>query len=62
MPAEAARVHECPSFEARVGEVGHHLVRPVVDWSTALAGRLVDREIRRLLLQAIDQLLPMDDL
>ena len=45
-----------PSF----GEDGHHLQRPVVDWSKDLEERLADEEIHRLLLQALDQLPSMD--
>jgi RNA polymerase sigma factor (sigma-70 family) len=54
--SEAARSQESPGF----GEDGHHLQRPVVDWSKDLEGRMADEEIHRLLLQVLDQLLPMD--
>jgi RNA polymerase sigma-70 factor, ECF subfamily len=47
-------------FLPRFREDGHHLQRPVVDWSKDLEGRLADEEIHRLLLQALDQLPPMD--
>ncbi len=47
-------------FLPRFGEDGHHLRRPVVDWSKDLEGSLADEEVHRLLLQALDQLPPMD--
>ena len=46
-------------FLPRFGEDGHHLQRPVVDWSKDLEGRLANEELHRLLLQALDQLPPM---
>lgn len=39
---------------------GHHLVRPVVDWSQDLEGRLMSAELHRILQQALDQLQPKD--
>lgn len=39
---------------------GHHLVRPVVDWSNDLEGRLVSKEVHQLVRQALDQLRPVD--
>ena len=39
---------------------GHHLVRPVVDWSNDLERRLVSKEVHQLLRQALDQLRPVD--
>jgi len=39
---------------------GHHLVRPVVDWSNELEGRLAAAELSHLLQEAIAQLQPMD--
>jgi RNA polymerase sigma-70 factor (ECF subfamily) len=47
-------------FLPRFGGDGHHLQRPVVDWSKDLEGRLAAEEIHRLLLQALDQLPPRD--
>jgi len=47
-------------FLPRYGEDGPHLQRPVVDWSKDIEKRLADEEIHRLLLQALDQLPPMD--
>ena len=39
---------------------GHHLVRPVVDWSESVDDRSDQRELQRLLKQALEQLKPMD--
>jgi RNA polymerase sigma-70 factor, ECF subfamily len=47
-------------FLPRFGEDGHHLQRPVVDWSKDLEGRLAAQEAHRLLLQALDQLPQLD--
>ena len=47
-------------FLPRFGEDGHHLQRPVVDWSKDLEERLAAEEIHQLLLQALDQLPPRD--
>jgi RNA polymerase sigma-70 factor, ECF subfamily len=47
-------------FLPRFGEDGHHLQRPVVDWSNDLEGRLAAEEVHRLLLQALHQLPPID--
>jgi RNA polymerase sigma-70 factor (ECF subfamily) len=44
----------------RFQEDGHHLVRPVVDWSQNIEDRVADNEFRRLLDQAIEQLGPVD--
>lgn len=39
---------------------GHHLVTPVVDWSTDLHERYAEQELRARLKQALDQLRPVD--
>src|ERR671925_1346039 len=44
----------------RFREDGHHLVRPVVDWSNELEGRLAQAELSRLLQEALEQLQPVD--
>jgi RNA polymerase sigma-70 factor (ECF subfamily) len=44
----------------RFQEDGHHLVRPVVDWSQNIEEHVADNELRHLLHQAIDQLGPVD--
>ena len=41
-------------------EDGHHLVRPVVDWSNELEERVASEERQRLIQQALDQLAPVD--
>lgn len=44
----------------RYQEDGHHLVRPVIDWSQDQEGRLDTAEIQRICRQALDQLSPVD--
>ena len=39
---------------------GHHLVRPVVDWSANLEERLADAQLHQLLREAIELLQPLD--
>jgi RNA polymerase sigma-70 factor, ECF subfamily len=39
---------------------GHHLIRPVVDWSANLEERLADAQLQQLLRQAIALLQPLD--
>ena len=39
---------------------GHHLVRPVIDWSDTLDEKYARREIHSLLGKALDQLKPID--
>jgi len=41
-------------------EDGHHLVRPVVDWSADLEQSLADAQMQQLLRQAIELLQPLD--
>jgi len=45
-----------PSFR----DDGHHLVRPVVDWSNELEARVASEERQRLIQQALDMLAPVD--
>jgi RNA polymerase sigma-70 factor (ECF subfamily) len=45
-----------PKFQ----EDGHHLVRPVVDWSDTLEQQFAQHEIHALLAAALDQLRPID--
>lgn len=45
-----------PSFR----DDGHHLLRPVVDWSADLEDDIAMAEIQRLLRQAIETLAPLD--
>jgi RNA polymerase sigma-70 factor (ECF subfamily) len=45
-----------PSFR----EDGHHLVRPVVDWSPDLEDHMATAEAQQILRQAIDTLPPLD--
>jgi len=39
---------------------GHHLVRPVVDWSNDIDERSANRELQQILTQALNQLKPVD--
>ncbi|HJU60944.1 MAG TPA: sigma-70 family RNA polymerase sigma factor [Candidatus Binatia bacterium] len=39
---------------------GHHLVRPVVDWSDTLDEKYAEQELQQLLKDALDQLKPVD--
>jgi RNA polymerase sigma-70 factor (ECF subfamily) len=39
---------------------GHHLVRPVVDWSDTLDEKYAAQELQQLLRNALDQLKPLD--
>lgn len=39
---------------------GHHLVRPVVDWSQDLEKHLVNTSVHRILREALDELRPVD--
>jgi RNA polymerase sigma-70 factor (ECF subfamily) len=45
-----------PQFQ----EDGHHLVRPVVDWSNTLDENYAKQELQQLLKEALDQLKPID--
>lgn len=44
----------------RFRDDGHHLVRPVVDWSQDLERRCAQEELRQLLWQTIEALAPLD--
>jgi RNA polymerase sigma-70 factor (ECF subfamily) len=44
----------------RFAEDGHHLVRPVVDWSQEIEQRLTCESLRRILREALDLLSPTD--
>jgi RNA polymerase sigma-70 factor, ECF subfamily len=39
---------------------GHHLVRPVVDWSDTLEEKYAEQELQQLLKEALEQLKPVD--
>jgi RNA polymerase sigma-70 factor (ECF subfamily) len=56
------RSEELPldDYLPRFREDGHHLVRPVVDWSNEVEERLAKEEIYRLIQEALDQLQPVD--
>jgi len=44
----------------RFQEDGHHLIRPVADWSDELQKRIADKELRREIQAALDELPPVD--
>lgn len=48
------------SYLPRFREDGHHLIRPVADWSAGLEERLMDEQLQGIIRQAIDQLPPVD--
>jgi RNA polymerase sigma-70 factor, ECF subfamily len=51
---------EYEEFLPKFQEDGHHLVRPVVDWSDTLDQHYTKLETRQLLNDALDQLKPID--
>jgi RNA polymerase sigma-70 factor (ECF subfamily) len=53
---EVSMDHYLPSFR----EDGHHLLRPVVDWSSDLEDNVAAAEAQQILRQAIETLAPLD--
>ena len=51
---------EYEEFLPKFQEDGHHLVRPIVDWSDTLDEKYAKRELQELLKEALDQLKPID--
>ena len=51
---------EYEEFLPKFQEDGHHLVRPVVDWSDTLDEKYAKHEMQQLLNEALDQLKPVD--
>ena len=51
---------EYGAFLPKFQKDGHHLVRPVVDWSDTLDEKYARRELHALLGRALDQLKPVD--
>lgn len=51
---------EYEEFLPKFQEDGHHLIRPVVDWSNALEEDYAKQELQQLLKEALDQLKPFD--
>lgn len=45
-----------PKFQ----EDGHHLVRPVIDWTDTLEEKYAHEEVQALLAEALNQLSPID--
>jgi RNA polymerase sigma-70 factor (ECF subfamily) len=55
-----SKVVEYEEYLPKFQEDGHHLVRPVVDWSDTLDEKYAKQEVQELLAQALDQLKPLD--
>jgi RNA polymerase sigma-70 factor (ECF subfamily) len=51
---------EYDEFLPKFQNDGHHLIRPVVDWSDTLDEKYAEREIHALLSRALDRLKPLD--
>lgn len=51
---------EYEEFLPKFQEDGHHLVRPVVDWSDTLEESYAKQELQQLLSEALDRLKPVD--
>jgi RNA polymerase sigma-70 factor, ECF subfamily len=51
---------EYQEFLPKFQKDGHHLVRPVVDWSDTLDEKYAERELQQLLKDNLDQLKPVD--
>ncbi len=51
---------EYEEFLPKFQQDGHHLVRPVIDWSDTLDESYAKQEIQQLLKEALDQLKPID--
>jgi RNA polymerase sigma-70 factor (ECF subfamily) len=51
---------EYEEFLPKFQNDGHHLVRPVVDWSDTLDEKYTQREVQELLSKALSQLKPLD--
>lgn len=51
---------EYEEFLPKFQKDGHHLVRPVVDWSNNLEETYAKQQIQRILEEALDQLKPID--
>src|SRR5215475_2817557 len=51
---------EYEEFLPKFQKDGHHLVRPVVDWSDSLDEKYAKHEMQQLLAKALEQLKPVD--
>jgi len=51
---------EYDEFMPKFQKDGHHMIRPVIDWSDTLDEKYADHEIHRLLGKALNQLKPID--
>ena len=51
---------EYEEFLPKFQKDGHHMVRPVVDWSDTLDEQYAKQELQQLLAKALDQLKPID--
>ncbi len=51
---------ELEEYLPKFGADGHHLVRPVIDWSQQLEDHLAKKELRQIIEQALNELSPLD--
>ncbi len=51
---------EYNEFLPKFQKDGHHLVRPVADWSNALEDAYAQQELQKIINEALDQLKPVD--
>lgn len=58
--SKKSKEFEYEEFLPKFQEDGHHLVRPVVDWSNALEEDYANQELHQLLEEALEQLKPID--
>ena len=58
--SKKTREVEYEEYLPKFQEDGHHLVRPVVDWSNTLDEKYATAEMQQLLAEALNQLKPVD--
>jgi RNA polymerase sigma-70 factor, ECF subfamily len=58
--SKRSREIEYEEYLPKFQKDGHHLVRPVVDWSDTLDEKYAEQELQQLLRDALDQLKPVD--
>ena len=59
-PQQKTREVEYEEYLPKFQEDGHHLVRPVVDWSDTMDEKYATQEMQQLLAEALNQLKPVD--
>jgi RNA polymerase sigma-70 factor, ECF subfamily len=58
--SKRSREIEYEEYLPKFQKDGHHLARPVVDWSDTLDEKYAEQELQQLLRDALDQLKPVD--